>query len=178
LSRVLLTAALAALGVAASPPARAGDAGRLRLAIEAGAGAIKPPVEQRYWGGGGGLLVGLALSRQGWVQVHVARAAIRAREPRLDATLATASLVWGLDILAVNPYIGLGISITDVSTADWGTLRYVTPSMELGVDVSAFDWLLYGIAVRYYPLFESDLLGSPAFATVNARIGVTIAPAD
>ncbi len=160
----------------AGPITAFGAPRELRLTLEPGAAGLSLPQENRTWGWVGGASVGVGLTAQTWVMVYAGRAGFPGHDLTLTGTTAAVTLVYHLDVLDISPYLGIGLAWSAITTAD-GTViqRETLATLEAGFDIAmpgVGDWLLWGVIVRYYPLFDSDLLGHPAYATVHGRIGV------
>jgi hypothetical protein len=158
-------------------PARAG-LGALRLTVEPGVGALTPPRDGQTWGFCGGATFAVALTDQLWVQVHGDRKVFPGHEPALAASALGLTLTYNVDVLYVTPYLEAGGSWVWIARQDGigAAANELVPVLGVGLDVTWWGWLLAGLGVRYYPVFESDLMNSPAYATLHLRAGVVFEP--
>lgn len=165
----LLILVVALLGGASSALAAPRE---LKLTLEPGLAGLSLPLEERAWGWVGGASLGFSLTSQIWIQVHASVAGFPRHDPALAGTTVATTLVYHLDVASISPYFGIGWAWSAIRTTDGQLLQTETlATLEAGFDVKAHDWLLWGVVIRYYPLFDSDLLGHPAYATVHGRIG-------
>jgi hypothetical protein len=161
---------LAALALAT--PARA-ELGSLRLALEPSMAEIQTPSRPISFGYGGGGSVEVGLGDALGATIFGNWQAFPNRGPELATSAMGATLLYRLDDWRVTPYIELGFArVTVTPNRGIPPPAELIPTLGLGFEVIQYDWLLWGAVMRYYPLFATDLLSAPAFATLHARIGV------
>jgi opacity protein-like surface antigen len=163
--------------LAAAAPLRAGP-GAIRLTLEPGVGVLAPPEDEQTWGLMGGASLAVGITDQLWIQAHGDRKVFPGHEPALAATAVGATLTYNLDLLYVSPYIEAGGGWVRISRRDGigASSDNLVPILGFGLEFTWWEWLLAGLGVRYYPVFETDLLESPAYATIHGRVGVIFSP--
>jgi len=166
-----------AASLALPAPGRAGP-GAIRLTVEPGVGALAPPQDEQAWGFMGGASLAVGITDQLWIQGHADRKIFPGHEPALAATGLGLALTYNLDLLYVTPYLEAGGGWVRIARRDGvgSSSDNLVPILGFGLDVTWWGWLLAGLGVRYYPVFETDLLTSPAYATIHGRLGVIFEP--
>ncbi|MBI5510110.1 MAG: hypothetical protein HY903_15240 [Deltaproteobacteria bacterium] len=163
------------LGSSHLSPAHAAGLGSLQLAIEPGVSGLAPPFERRAFGYGGGLQAELGLGEQLRATVFGNRQTFPTRKPGVAVDVLGATLCYRLDDFRIAPTLELGVANVSVSVNRHGVPATSTVSVVgAGFEVVHFDWLLWGVVMRYYPLFGTDLLQAPAYATLHGRIGLAL----
>ncbi len=145
-----------------------------RLSLDPGLAALTPPFETRHWGWQGGGSAGVALGEQLWLEAHAERTRFAGRKPPVDVDSLGLAVSYRLDTLYVSPFLAAGAAKVRVEVATLAEpLTDTVATFSAGFDVRA-SGLLWGAGVRYYALFDSDLLGRPAYAILFGRIGVLL----
>ena len=162
------------MALAITTPAEAG-LGSIRATLEPSMAEIQTPTRSLSFGYGAGGSFELGLSDQLGVTVFGNWQNFPKRSPELTSTSMGATLLYRLDAWRITPYVEAGMVRTAI-TPSRGTPppAELVPTLGLGFEVIYFDWLLWGAVMRYYPLFSTDLLTAPAFATLHIRIGVAL----
>ena len=149
--------------------------GTLRLALEPSLTMIQTPSRARTFGFGGGGAMEIGLGDELGATVFGNWQRFPDRSQDLNTTAYGATLLYRLDSWWVSPYAEVGAAQVTVTPGGRALpLTELVPILGLGFDVTPFDWLLWGVVMRYYPLFATDLLSAPAFATLHVRIGVVL----
>ncbi len=164
-----------ALALAAWPTAANADLGDIRVTLEPGAAVLSQSFAEDAWGLLGAATVAVGVTEQLWLQVHIDQKSFSRHPPAFSATAVGGSLTYSLDVLNVSPFVEAGIARVVLAPERGPTFNpELVPMLGLGIDVLPFRWLLAGAVVRYYPVFETDLLGNPAYATLHLRLGVVV----
>ncbi len=159
---------LVALLVAA-PPAEAGP-WALRADLAVGGAVLAPPLESQTWGYVACASAGVRFTELLWLIAFAERGDFPLRQPSIAATAYGAALVYDLDLAPFVPFVEAGVARVSLTTPSGAGLIEWVPRLAFGVELS-IGWLVLGAAVRYYPLFDSDVLGSPASTAVTLRMG-------
>jgi hypothetical protein len=159
------------LVVAVWPEPAAAELGALRAGGAGAAAVVLPPLESEAWGLGCGFFASVGLGRQIYLTALVDLQRFGRRQPGLDLRAYGAALGYAFDIIDPTLFVEVGVARVAV-TPDRGVVpaAEILPLLAFGFDVELWPWLWTGAAVRYYPLFDSDLLARPACTLLQWRL--------
>ncbi len=159
-------------------PSRAG-AISARISVEPGAALLDANSESR-WGALGGAAVGVRITDLLWLEAWADAKHFRASAPVHRVATVAVLLAYAIDIGPVAPFAELGVARPELEVAPTSrrreptTTTEIVPILGLGFDMAVFGALQLGAAVRYLPLFETSLLGSPAYTSLSGRLSLCL----
>lgn len=143
------------------------------IALEPGIALLREnPATSLGWMGA--VSAAINVSDRLFLQVHADHKRFPIRDVGLEASVFAAEVVYALDIGSVTPFIEGGAAAVTLLADNGGSYASIVPVLGLGFNAELDDPLIWGVVVRYHPLFETALLSDPAYVTINARLGVWI----
>ncbi len=153
--------------------------GDFAASVEPSAVSLAIPMEDKSYGYGYGGSLDAGITQQLTVTAFARRDRFSRRDPGVGATSAGAALRYCLDVGEIEPYLELGVARVELKVDRRAALPAEThPVLGLGLQGVVSKRLLWGVVMRYYPLFDTDLLGAPAYASLQGRLGVAFGSND
>lgn len=150
--------------------------GEIRLALEPGAATLRAG-SKRHYGGAGGASLSLGLTARARLALHADFKRLPNDGDRVEIGILGGSLVYCLDVLALTPFVELGVAQVHLRQPEERFPREYDGLLGLGFDANLGEYAFWGLVIRYYGYFEvpgSNYLSDAAYTTINARLGFVI----